>query len=124
VARTEAAYNDAAGVTAAFNLNILSVLNAELDGDLDLARFEHVAFFDPDAEWIEMRVRAREAHTARLRALDLTVAFEAGEEVRTELSCKFSRASVEAMYAAAGLDLVDWRTDPRGWFAVSVAAPA
>ncbi|MDX6645548.1 MAG: L-histidine Nalpha-methyltransferase [Miltoncostaeaceae bacterium] len=123
-ARIEAAYNDAAGVTAAFNLNLLSVLNAELDGDLDPRRFEHVAFYDADFEWIEMRLRAREAHTARLRALDLAVPFAAGEEVRTELSCKFTRASVERMYADAGLELLEWRTDPRGWFAISLAAPA
>jgi L-histidine N-alpha-methyltransferase len=122
-ARIEAAYNDAPGVTAAFNLNLLSVLNDQLDGDLERERFEHVAFYDEDAEWIEMRLRARVTHTARLRALDLVVPFEAGEEIRTELSCKFTRASVEQMYADAGLDLVEWRTDPRGWYAISLAAP-
>jgi L-histidine N-alpha-methyltransferase len=122
-ARIEAAYNDAAGVTAAFNLNVLSVLNAELDGDLVPERFEHVAFYDPDADWIEMRVRAREAHVARLRALDLVVPFAAGEEIRTELSCKFTQDSVERMYADAGLELMEWRTDPRGLFAISLAAP-
>jgi L-histidine N-alpha-methyltransferase len=121
--RLEAAYNDAAGVTAAFNLNLLSVLNAELDGDLDPERFEHVAFFDDDAEWIEMRLRSRVAHSARLRALDLVVPFAAGEEMRTELSCKFTRESVDRMYADAGLELLEWRTDPRGWYAISVAAP-
>ena len=123
-ARLEAAYNDASGVTAAFNLNVLSVLNAELDGDLDLSRFEHVAFFDDENEWIEMRLRALEDHSARLRALDLDVSFSAGEEIRTELSCKFTRASVERMYADADLELVEWRTDPNGWYAVSLAAPA
>jgi len=101
----EAAYDDAAGVTAAFNRNVLAVLNAELGADFDLDLFEHVAFFDPVNEWIEMRLRARRAHTVRVEALDLDVPFERGEELRTELSTKFTRGRLEADFAAAGLAL-------------------
>jgi L-histidine N-alpha-methyltransferase len=123
VARLEAAYDDAAGVTAEFNLNLLHVLNRELDGDFDLERFEHVAVYDADYAWIEMRLRARRGHRVRVGALDLEVPFEAGEEMRTEISCKFTRASVAEMYASAGLALLEWHTDPEARFAVSLAAP-
>ncbi|MGI8624232.1 MAG: L-histidine N(alpha)-methyltransferase [Solirubrobacteraceae bacterium] len=119
----EAAYDDAAGVTAAFNLNMLDVLNRELDGDFDPTLFEHVAFFDPQNEWIEMRLRARREHTVRLAALDFDVPFERGEEMRTELSTKFTRERLEADYDAAGLRLGGWYTDPDERFALSLARP-
>jgi L-histidine N-alpha-methyltransferase len=122
--RLEPAYDDAAGVTAAFNLNLLRVLNHELDGDFDLAGFAHVAVYREDPAWIEMRLRARRRQRVHLRALDLEVRFAQGEEVLTELSCKFTRDTVRAMYESAGLELAEWHTDPGERFAVSVAALA
>ncbi len=119
----EAAYDDAAGVTAAFNLNLLEVLNRELGGNFDLDRFEHVAFFDSQNEWIEMRLRARRDHTVQLTALDFEVRFKRGEEMRTELSTKFTRARLEADYAAAGLRLDGWYSDAADRFALSLARP-
>ena len=117
--RIRPAYDDAQGVTAEFNLNLLRVLNRELDGDFDLDGFAHVAVYDPPR--IEMRLRSLCDQIVHLRALDMDVAFEEGEEMRTEISCKFTRASVDEMYADAGLALVEWHEDPRGWFAVSLA---
>jgi L-histidine N-alpha-methyltransferase len=119
----EAAYNDSEGVTAEFNRNVLLVMNRDLDGDFDPARFEHVAFFDRRRQWIEMRLRATEAHEVTLRALDLTVSFEAREEIRTEISAKFTRARVSADLAAAGMALVNWFTDAEDRFALSLARP-
>jgi L-histidine N-alpha-methyltransferase len=120
----EAAYDDAAGVTAEFNRNLLHVLNRELDADFPTELFEHVAFFDPRHEWVEMRLRARRACHVRIAALDLEVDFARGEEMRTEISAKFTRERVEADYAASGLDLAEWFTDPDGLFALSLASPA
>jgi L-histidine N-alpha-methyltransferase len=117
----EAAYNDAAGVTAEFNRNVLAVVNRELDADFDLAAFEHVAFFDRRREWIEMRLRALEPQTVTIGALDLCVDFAHREELRTEISAKFTRERIAADLAAAGLHLQALVTDPRDWFAVSVA---
>jgi L-histidine N-alpha-methyltransferase len=117
----EAAYNDAAGVTAAFNRNVLAVVNRELDGDFELDAFEHVAFFDRSREWVEMRLRALTPQRVRVAALDLTVDFGHREELRTEISAKFTRERIAADLAAAGLQLQTLVTDPRDWFAVSVA---
>ncbi len=119
----EAAYDDAAGVTAEFNRNVLRVLNRELDADFDPEAFEHVALFDREHEWIEMRLRARRTHTARVRQLDLRVHFAAGEELRTEISAKFTPARLEGDLAAAGLELSRWLTDPDGLFALSLSRP-
>jgi L-histidine N-alpha-methyltransferase len=121
VAVLEAAYNDAAGVTAEFNLNVLRVLNRELGASFDEADFEHVAFFDGEREWIEMRLRARRALTVEIPALDLTVRFAEGEELRTEISAKFTRERVEADFAAVGLELDSWLTDDEDRFALSLA---
>ncbi|HMN98885.1 MAG TPA: L-histidine N(alpha)-methyltransferase [Miltoncostaeaceae bacterium] len=118
------AYDDAAGVTAQFNLNLLRVMNRELDGDFDLDAFAHVARYDPGPPWIEMRLRAIGRQVVRLAALDMTVEFADGEEMRTEISCKFTRDSVAGMYGEAGLRIVEWHEDPRGWFAVSLARRA
>ncbi len=118
-----AAYDDAAGVTAAFNRNVLAVLNHELGANFDLAAFEHVARWDPASEWIEMRLRSAVGQSARLADLDLTVTFAAGEELRTEVSAKFRRAGVESELAAAGLALRSWWTDPAGQFGLSLAGP-
>ncbi len=120
-ARIVPAYDDAQGVTAEFNRNVLRVLNRELDADFDVGAFSHVARYDPGPPWIEMRLRSLRRQTVTLRGIDLTVEFAEGEEMRTEISCKFTREAVEEMYAQAGLELVEWHTDPRGWFAVSVA---
>jgi L-histidine Nalpha-methyltransferase len=117
----EAAYDDAAGVTAAFNRNMLAVINAELGGDFDPALFDHVAFFDPVNEWIEMRLRARRAHSVRIAALDLDVPFERGEELRTEISTKFTRERLEADFAASGLVLDRWLADSEQRFALALA---
>jgi L-histidine N-alpha-methyltransferase len=119
----EAAYDDAAGVTAAFNRNVLNVLNRELDADFDPDAFDHVAFFDADTSWIEMRLRARRRQQVVIRQLGLTVHFAAREEVRTEISTKFTRARIEQDLAAAGLRLAGWFTDPGEMFALTLAQP-
>ena len=123
-ARLEAAYDDDAGVTAAFNGNVLSVVNRELDADFDPDRFEHVARWVPEDEWIEMRLRSTAAQRVALGRLDLAVEFAAGEEMRTEVSAKFRRERVEAELAAAGLALTRWWTDPAGDFALSLSTLA
>jgi L-histidine N-alpha-methyltransferase len=120
----EAAYDDSSGVTAEFNRNVLHVINRELDADFDPENFDHVAFFDRDHEWIEMRLRAREAQSVQIRDLSLEVKFDAGEELRTEISAKFTRPRVEADLRAAGLALERWYTDPDDMFALSLATPA
>ncbi|MER5550518.1 L-histidine N(alpha)-methyltransferase [Streptomyces sp. NPDC002793] len=116
-----AAYDDAAGVTAAFNKNVLSVVNRELGADFPLDGFRHVALWDPGHEWIEMRLRARRALTVKIRELDLVVQFEEGEELRTEISAKFREDRVRDELAAAGLRLDQWWTDAAGRFALSLA---
>ncbi len=119
----EAAYNDAAGVTDRFNKNVLSVLNRQLGADFDLDRFEHFAFYDADEERIEMRLRSLADQSVKITGLDMTVAFADGEEMRTELSHKFTLPSLEGLYASAGLQLVEVWTDPDGLFALSLARP-
>jgi L-histidine N-alpha-methyltransferase len=123
VAVLVAAYDDSAGVTAAFNKNVLAVLNAELGADFDLDGFEHVAVWDPANEWIEMRLRATAEQRARVRDLDLDVRFGAGEEMRTEVSAKFRRAGVEAELATAGLAMRAWWTDAGERFGLSLSVP-
>ncbi|MFE2721016.1 L-histidine N(alpha)-methyltransferase [Kitasatospora sp. NPDC059327] len=118
-----AAYDDAAGVTAEFNRNVLNVLNRELSADFDPAAFEHVALWDPEREWIEMRLRSLQEQTVKIPALDLPVHFEKGEELRTEVSAKFRRERVTEELAAAGLRLSHWWTDQEGRFGLSLASP-
>ncbi|RLP87781.1 MULTISPECIES: L-histidine N(alpha)-methyltransferase [unclassified Micromonospora] len=113
------AYDDAAGVTAEFNRNVLHVINRELGADFDPEAFEHVARWDPDHEWIEMRLRA--TRPMRARVLDLTVEFAAGEELRTEISAKFRPAGVAAELAVAGFAAAEFWTDPGGLFGVTLA---
>jgi L-histidine Nalpha-methyltransferase len=120
----EAAYDDEQGVTAEFNRNLLHVLNRELDADFDPEDFEHVARFDRQNEWIEMRLRSKRAHTVTVKALELPVHFQAGEEMRTEISAKFTRERVGEDLADAGLELVQWLTDPEEQFALTLSAPA
>jgi L-histidine N-alpha-methyltransferase len=118
-----AAYDDPAGVTADFNKNVLAVLNRELGADFDLDTFDHVALWDPQAEWIEMRLRSALAQQVRLPAIGLTVGFAEGEEMRTEVSAKFRRDGIEAELAAAGFSMRSWWTDPEGLFGLSLSVP-
>ena len=116
------AYDDAAGVTAEFNRNVLRVLDRELDGDLVPERFSHVARWNAEEQWIEMHLRSEGDQQARLGALDLDVEFADGELVHTEISAKFTRGRLEGEVAAAGLDLEDVLTDAAGDFAVTLAS--
>jgi L-histidine N-alpha-methyltransferase len=120
----EAAYNDSEGVTAEFNRNVLHVLNRELRADFDVESYDHVAFFDTEREWIEMRLRARSPQTVRVAALDLTVSFAAREELRTEISAKFTRERLTGDLRAAGLEPAGFYTDPDSRFAVALATLA
>ncbi|MEV5603452.1 L-histidine N(alpha)-methyltransferase [Streptomyces sp. NPDC052299] len=116
-----AAYDDAAGVTAAFNRNVLSVVDRELGADFVPEDFAHVARWNPREEWIEMRLRARRSLTVKIPELDLVVPFEAGEELRTEVSAKFREDGVRGELAAAGLRLAHWWTDSADRFALSLS---
>jgi L-histidine N-alpha-methyltransferase len=118
-----AAYDDAAGVTAAFNRNLLKVLNRELGADFDPDAFEHVAVWDAEAEWIEMRLRSPRAQQVRLQALDLAIGFARGEDLRTEISAKFRRAGLERESADAGFAAQEWWADGLDRFSLSLWAP-
>ena len=120
--RLEAAYNDSQGVTAEFNKNVLTVLNRELGGDFDLDLFEHVAHYDADASRMDIRLRSLAEQFVRLDGLDLTVRFAAGEEMRTEISTKFTRGHLEDLYREAGLRPDGWFTDPAEDYALSLAS--
>jgi L-histidine Nalpha-methyltransferase len=119
-----AAYDDAAGVTAAFNKNVLAVLNRELDADFDPGLFSHVAAWDPVNEWIEMRLRSVEAQTVKVPALGLVVSFTRGEEMRTEVSAKFRREGIAAELSRAGFAMRHWWTDPATRYGLSLSVPA
>ena len=123
-ARLVAAYDDAAGVTAEFNRNVLRVVNRSLRADFDPEAFAHVARWNADEEWIEMWLRTDARRTVRVADLDLTVEFAPGEAIRTEISAKFRRERVRAELAEAGLALDGWWTDPAGDFALSLARRA
>jgi L-histidine N-alpha-methyltransferase len=120
----EAAYDDPEGITAEFNRNVLHVINRELDADFSPEAFDHVAFFDRKHEWMEMRLRAQRPCSVLIAALGLRVDFAAGEELRTEISAKFTRDRLEADFHAAGLALDRWYTDEHELFALSLAARA
>jgi L-histidine N-alpha-methyltransferase len=115
------AYDDSAGVTARFNRNVLAVINRELDADFDVDAFAHVARWNSDEERIEMWLRSDRAQRVRIDALDLTVDFAAGEEMLTEVSCKFRPDGISAQLADAGLRRVQWWTDSAGDFGLSLA---
>ncbi|MEU0673509.1 L-histidine N(alpha)-methyltransferase [Streptomyces sp. NPDC006172] len=115
------AYDDAAGVTAAFDKNVLSVVNRELGADFDPDAFAHVALWDAENEWIEMRLRSLAEQTVKIHALDLAVDFAAGEELRTEVSAKFREDGVRSELHAAGLQLTQWWTDREARFALSLS---
>ncbi|HET6709803.1 L-histidine N(alpha)-methyltransferase, partial [Amycolatopsis sp.] len=117
----ERAYDDAAGVTAEFDKNVLRVINTRLGANFDVDEFEHVSHWDAENEWIEMRLRARRELTVEIPGADLTVTFAAGEHVRTEISAKFRPSGVEAELAAAGFALEHWWTDSQQRFGVSLA---
>jgi L-histidine N-alpha-methyltransferase len=116
-----AAYDDAAGVTAEFNKNVLHVVNRELGADFDPDAFAHVALWDDEHEWIEMRLRSLTEQTVKIPALDLAVEFADGEELRTEISAKFREEGIRRELATAGLDLAHWWTDREGRFALSLS---
>jgi L-histidine N-alpha-methyltransferase len=118
----EAAYDDSAGVTAEFNRNVLRVINRELDADFDVDAFDHVAFFDREREWVEMRLRAQRHMHVRVGKLGLDVVFAPREELRTEISAKFTPQRLRGDLAAGGLDLRGLMTDPDDLFALSLSA--
>ncbi|MEU0212603.1 L-histidine N(alpha)-methyltransferase [Streptomyces canus] len=115
------AYDDTAGVTAEFNKNVLTVVNRELGADFDPGAFDHVALWDAENEWIEMRLRSRTEQTVKVPTLDLAVDFAADEELHTEISAKFRKEGVRAELAAVGLELAHWWTDSEGRFALSLS---
>jgi L-histidine N-alpha-methyltransferase len=117
----EAAYNDAAGVTAEFNRNILLVMNRHLQGDFDPAAFEHLAFYNAAESRIESYLRSSRRQRVRLEAIALDVEFAEGELLWTEVSCKYTRSSVERMLVEAGLVLEQWFTDESQSFALSLS---
>lgn len=118
-----AAYNDAQGVTAAFNRNILRAVNARLGTDFDPSGYEHVAFYDAAAGWIEMRLRARSAQCVALPGGGV-LALAAGDEIQTEISCKTTRPEVEHALVGTGLTLERWFTDAEAWFALALLRAA
>lgn len=119
-ARLEAAYNDAAGVTAEFNRNILRHINTVLGADFDPDGFAHVAFYDRDRAWIEMRLAATRVSQVHIRAAGLVLDFEPGDEIRTEISCKYTCRSFAALLPGTGLVIESWYTDPERLFALTL----
>ena len=120
----EAAYDDAQGVTAEFNKNVLAVINRELGADFDLDAFAHRAYWDPDNLWMDIRLCSLARQIVDVSALGLLVGFDRGEEMRTEISTKFARQGLEGIYAEAGLEMVEWWTDPDGLYGLSMARAA
>ena len=121
--RLISAYDDPGGVTAAFNKNVLAVINRDLGADFDLTAFDHVALWDADQEWIEMRLRSRRRQAVHVRDLSLDLSIADGEEIRTEISAKFRSDGVREELERAGLRLIRWWTDPADDFALSLSTP-
>jgi len=121
VDRLVRAYDDSAGVTAQFNRNVLTVVNRELGADFDVPAYEHVAKWNADEERIEMWLRSTRPQRVHIAALNLDVDFADGEEMLTEVSCKFRRSGVDAELAAAGLERTHWWTDEAGDFGLSLS---
>lgn len=121
--RLEAAYNDSEGVTAAFNSNALSVLNDRFGTDFDPALFAHVAFWNPEKQWIEMRLRARSSMRVTMPGDDRALVLEKGGEIRTEISCKFTRKTFSSYLEGTDLELERWWTDPESLFALALVKP-
>jgi L-histidine N-alpha-methyltransferase len=111
-------------VTSEFNKNVLAVLNERLGCDFDLDAFEHVAFWDEENLWMDIRLRSLARQVVNIAALDMQVAFDRGEEMRTEISTKFAREGLAGIYAESGLDMVGWWTDPDGLYGLSLARAA
>jgi len=120
--RLEAAYNDTAGVTAEFNRNVLRVLNKRFGTAFEIDAFEHIAFYDREQAWIEMRLRAVRSTTALLGD-GREIRFSTGDEIRTEISRKFTRRSFEAALDGTGLTIAAWHTDPAALFASALLRP-
>jgi L-histidine N-alpha-methyltransferase len=118
--RLHAAYNDSAGITAEFNRNILRVVNAALGADFEPDAYDHVAFYDRDRAWIEMRLRARHDQRVRVPGAGLELTLRRGQEIRTELSCKYTRPTFEARLARTGLRLESWLSDAESLFALAL----
>jgi len=118
-----AAYDDAGGVTADFNRNMLRVINNQLGADFDPEAFDHAPVYNEDLERIEMHLQARQAQIVTIPGAELTVRFEAGERLRTEISCKFTRESAEQQLVEASMELREWYTDPQSRFALALAVP-
>ena len=123
-ARLEAAYNDSAGITSEFNKNVLHVLNRELGADFVPPDFKHRAFWDEINSWMDIRLRSLTEQTVTIPAIEMKVEFAEAEEMRTEISAKFTRDQLEAIYCEAGLEIVEWWTDPEDLFALSLARAA
>jgi L-histidine N-alpha-methyltransferase len=122
-ARLHAAYNDAAGVTAAFTLNILRVMNENLGADFDETAFEHVATWDPRRSWIHIRLRATRACWVEVPAAELELSYQVGDEIRTEVSCKYTRSSLERLLEGTGLAVDGWFSDEQELFALALLGP-
>jgi L-histidine Nalpha-methyltransferase len=120
VSLLEPAYDDSQGVTAEFNRNLLRVVNARLDADFEPERWAHVAFYDAKNAWIEMRLRATAPMRVRVPGAGLDLSYAAGDEIRTEISCKWTKASFEGLLPGSGLAPECWFTDPRGWFGLAM----
>jgi L-histidine N-alpha-methyltransferase len=118
-----AAYDDSAGVTAAFNRNVLRVVNRELGADFDVDAYAHVALYDSEHDRIEMHLRAQRPQTVTIPGARMRVDLAGGETIRTEISAKFTRASVEGLFAEASMQLEEWFTDPAERFALALASP-
>ncbi len=118
-----AAYDDSEGVTAMFNLNLLAIINRELGADFDLTDFEHIARWNPDEEWIEMRLRAKRDLEVTVSELDLNVGFQEGEELLTETSAKFTPERIATELGEGGLEMTGLLTDSSDRFALVIAEP-
>jgi L-histidine N-alpha-methyltransferase len=119
-ARIEQAYNDAAGVTAAFNLNVLEHVNRELGGDFDLSRWQHRALYDDERSWIEMRLVSTDHQRVRIEASGLDLRYAPGDDILTEYSCKYTKESFTGMLVGTGLELEAWYSDPERLFALAL----
>ena len=119
----ERAYDDAAGVTARFNRNVLTICNRELGADFDVDAFAHEAPFVQAHSRIEMHLRARSPQRVHLRELEMTISIAPGESILTEISRKFTRASVEATLEQGGMRLLSWMTPDDSAFALALARP-
>jgi L-histidine N-alpha-methyltransferase len=119
VSLIEAAYNDGAGVTAEFNLNVLHVLNRELAANFDPAEFSHRAFYNRELHRIEMHLDAVRDHSVFIPEIG-EIQFEQGESIRTELSCKYDRSAIQSLFESAGLTMERWMSGVDGLFALAL----